>query len=633
MNSYNASAIEVLKGLQAVRKRPGMYIGSTGAKGLHHLAWEIIDNSIDEVLNNFCNKIEVIIYKDGSISIEDNGRGIPIEKHKSGRFAPEIIFTELHSGGKFNNQNYQYAGGLHGVGASVVNALSSKLLVNIYKNKKEYEISFVNGGELKQPLIAKKATRKQGTFIRFWPDESIFSTTEFSFEKVSLKLKEKAFLINNLELTLIDERINKKEIYFYENGLIDYLNEINKGNVQISKPISFKEGGEISINFAFQYTNNGYEVIHSFVNNIKTSDGGTHELGMKNAFTKVINEFTQKHSLFKKRFLGDDIREGLTAIISIKVPEKILEFEGQTKSKLGSTQVRSIMEDFINKKLQSFLEENRDQSLKIINHIIDVYKGKEAARKARKNLKETKKKLGLEISLTGKLTPAQSKDKNKIELFLVEGDSAGGSAKQARDRKIQAILPLKGKILNVEKMPLSKVVQNDEIITIINVVGAGLGTSFDAKKVKYNKIIIMTDADTDGAHIQSLLLTFFYRYMVDLIQDKKIFIAHPPLYKIYNSKKIAYAWNEEELDKIKKDFPNYKIQRYKGLGEMNPDQLWETTMDPAKRKLFLVNFEDRFLAEEQVITLMGNDIEKRKKWIIDNIKFTLEEQVQGALNE
>ena len=633
MNKYNASSIEVLKGLQAVRKRPGMYIGSTGTKGLHHLVWEIIDNSIDEVLNHHCDNIEVIIYKDGSISVEDNGRGIPIDKHKSGRFAPEIIFTELHSGGKFNNKNYSYAGGLHGVGASVVNALSSELLVKIFKNKQEYQLSFVNGGQLKQGLKAIKPTRKQGTFIKFKPDAMIFSTTDFSFEKIALKLMEKAYLINQLKLTLKDERNNKEEVYYYENGLIDYLNEINKGSTNLTKPISFQQEGEININFAFQYTNNGYEVIHSFVNNIKTTDGGTHELGMKNAFTKVINDFTQKHKLFKKRFLGDDIREGLTAIISIKVPEKILEFEGQTKSKLGSTEVRSIMEEFITKKLGSFLEENRNESLKIINHIIDVYKGKEAARKARKNLKETKKKLGIEISLTGKLTPAQSKDRSKIELFLVEGDSAGGSAKQARDRKIQAILPLKGKILNVEKMPLAKVVQNDEIITIINVVGAGVGTSFDAKKVKYNKIIIMTDADTDGAHIQSLLLTFFYRYMVDLIQEKKIYIASPPLFKVYNKQKIAYAWNEQDLNQIKQTIPNYKIQRYKGLGEMNPDQLWETTMNPTKRKLFLVNFEDRFLAEEQVITLMGNDIEKRKQWIIDNIKFTLEEQSQEELYE
>ena len=633
MNKYNASSIEVLKGLQAVRKRPGMYIGSTGTKGLHHLVWEIIDNSIDEVLNHHCDNIEVIIYKDGSVSVEDNGRGIPVDKHKSGRFAPEIIFTELHSGGKFNNKNYSYAGGLHGVGASVVNALSSELLVRIFKNKQEYQLSFVNGGQLKQGLKVIKSTRKQGTFIKFKPDAMIFSTTDFSFEKIALKLMEKAYLINHLKLTLKDERNQKEEVYYYENGLTDYLNEINKGNTNVTKPISFKQDGEININFAFQYTNNGYEVIHSFVNNIKTTDGGTHELGMKNAFTKVINDFTQKHKLFKKRFLGDDIREGLTAIISIKVPEKILEFEGQTKSKLGSTEVRSIMEEFITKKLGSFLEENRNESLKIINHIIDVYKGKEAARKARKNLKETKKKLGIEISLTGKLTPAQSKDRSKIELFLVEGDSAGGSAKQARDRKIQAILPLKGKILNVEKMPLAKVVQNDEIITIINVVGAGVGTSFDAKKVKYNKIIIMTDADTDGAHIQSLLLTFFYRYMVDLIQEKKIYIASPPLFKVYNKQKIAYAWNEEDLNQIKQTIPNYKIQRYKGLGEMNPDQLWETTMNPVKRKLFLVNFEDRFLAEEQVITLMGNDIEKRKQWIIDNIKFTLEEQKQEEIYE
>ncbi len=634
MSQYSASSIKIIKGLDAVRKRPAMYIGSTDSKGLHHLVWEIVDNCIDESLSGFCDKITVIINKDNSITVKDNGRGIPVEKHESGRSTPEVIFTELHAGGKFDSSNYKTAGGLHGVGASVTNALSKRLYVEIKRDGKKYALEFINGGEVSQPLSVISEAKGTGTSVTFLPSDDVFSTTEFSHAKIGEKLKEKAYLIPNLKITLIDEVSSTKEEFSFNNGLLDYLNDICFADKEVHKGVIYTEKiPGIEMTFAFKYVMAETEKILSFANNVRTLDGGTHETGLKIGFTRAINDFVSKHKLAKTKFTGEDIREGIAIIISLKITEEYLEFEGQTKSKLGSPKAKSAVENFVYKKLDSFLTENRATAIKIINKIIQARKSRDAAKKARQEAKVTKKTLSKDRILSGKLTPAQSKDPKKRELYIVEGDSAGGSAKQGRDRKTQAILPLKGKVLNVEKLPLSKVVQNEEIATIISVIGSGIGKNFDIKKIKYNKIIIMTDADNDGAHIQTLILTFLYRYMTEAIRAGHVFIAQPPLYKLSTSGKSQYAWDELELKKLKANInTKYNVQRYKGLGEMNPDQLWETTMNPKNRKIVQVTIEDSITAENRVATLMGSNIEARRTWINQNINFTLEDNfVKGGI--
>ena len=633
-NSYDESNIQILEGLEAVRKRPGMYIGSTDSRGLHHLVWEIVDNAIDEALSGFGDNIQVTICKDNSIIVNDHGRGMPTGMHASGRPTTEVILTVLHAGGKFNEDGgYKTSGGLHGVGASVVNALSTWLEVTVYRDGKIWQQRFENGGSKIGKLKVIGKTNKTGTTIHFLPDASIFSTTEYNFSTISERLMESAFLLKGIRIDLKDERSDKEVVYQYDNGLIAFVEYLNYEK-DVLNPIISIEGinNEIEVDLAMQFTSGYQENTLSFVNLVRTSDGGSHETGFRSALTRTFNEYARKYGLLKekdKNLEGNDVREGLSAIISIKVPEHLLQFEGQTKSKLGTPEARNVVDNIVYEKLYFYLEENKQIADVLIKKMIKAAQVRDAARKAREAARKGKGTRQEKI-LSGKLAPAQSKDKKRKELYLVEGDSAGGSAKQGRDRKYQAILPLRGKVINTEKAAMSDILKNEEIATIINTIGAGVGADFNEKDSNYNKVIIMTDADTDGAHIQTLLLTFFYRYMRGLITAGKVYIALPPLYKISkkNGKKeeAIYAWQDDELEDAKKKIgKGYVVQRYKGLGEMNASQLWETTMNPETRTLIQVSIDDAALVERRVSVLMGDKVEPRREWIEQNVQFTLED--------
>ena len=631
-NRYDDNSIQILEGLEAVRKRPGMYIGSTDTRGLHHLIWEIVDNSIDEALNGYGKKIQITLEADGSVTVQDEGRGMPIGQHASGVNTLQVIFTVLHAGGKFSSEGgYKTAGGLHGVGASVVNALSEWLTVEVAHDGELVRMEFADGGKKIGKLEHLGKTNRTGSTVRFKPDPRIFSTTEYKYDVVCERAREEAFLLSGIAMVVSDKR-NKKnetETYLYEDGLTAFLGYLHEDRNVLMNPVKFSgEASGIQVEAAFQYTDDYQENTYSFVNLVRTGDGGTHEAGFKGAFTKAINDYARKYGLLKakdKNLEGGDVREGLTTILSVSVPEELLQFEGQTKSKLGTPQAKTAVEAVVSEKLSFWLEENRNQSDTLVRKMLKASLARIAARKARDEIRKGKRVGKGEKVLSGKLAPAQTKDARVKELFLVEGDSAGGSAKQGRDSHYQAILPLRGKVLNTEKCTLSDIEKNEELNTLIYTLGAGVGPDFDYKESNYGKVIIMTDADDDGSHIQILLLTFFYRYMRPLLEQGMVYIALPPLYKVTKGKTTEYVYSDQELDALRRKLGKVEIQRYKGLGEMNATQLWETTMDPSQRTLIKVGISDGVKAERRVTVLMGDKAELRRKWIEDNVSFTLED--------
>lgn len=636
-NQYGADDIQILEGLTAVRKRPGMYIGSTGNSGLHHLVWEIVDNAVDEHLAKFCTAIDVTIHKNGSITILDNGRGIPTAMHKSGIPTPQVVFTILHAGGKFGGGGYKKSGGLHGVGASVTNALSEYLEVEIfregkvYKQRFEYWVDEQGKEHVGEPVTGLEVignSNRTGTKVTFKPDIRVFQNgISFNYDTLAERLQEIAFLNSGLKVTIKDERTGSQDVFHYEGGASQFVEFLNEGKTVLHEVIHFAgEKDDIEVEIAFQY-NDGYtETIASFVNSIPTRGGGTHETGFKAAYTRVMNDYARKVGILKekdKNLDGNDLREGMIVVINTKMAE--VEFVGQTKDQLGSSSARGAVDTVVTERMNVFLEENPQVAQSLLKKAVQAAKAREAARKAREEIRSGKKR-SESSNLGGKLTPAQSKDYSRNELFIVEGDSAGGSAKQGRDSKHQAILPLKGKPMNPEKAKLADIMKNDEYRAIISAIGAGVGSEFAVEESNYSKIIIMTDADTDGAHIQVLLLTFFYRYMRPLIDNGRVYIAQPPLYKITKKSgklsTVRYAWTDEQLQNYVKEMKGYELQRYKGLGEMNPDQLWETTMNPDTRTLLQVQIEDAAKAERRVSTLMGDKVDPRKRWIIENVDFT-----------
>ncbi len=634
---YDENDIVLLKGLQGVRKRPAMYIGSTNAMGLHHLVWEIVDNAVDEALSGFGKFITVTIHKDGSLSVQDEGRGIPVGVNKdTGKRAIELVFTELHAGGKFSDKAYTTSAGLHGVGASVTNALSEWLECTVCTKGEQYYIKFANGGKIVEPLKLIGRTNRHGTLVRFKPDASVFSTVDFKWDTIYNHLQESAFLLKTVHFILKDERTGESVEFHYENGLQEYVGILNANNTPLSPVIDFEDNtSHIKMDIAFQYCSGYYdERIYSYVNNVRTRDGGTHETGFRTGITRAVNDYATNNNLLrgKIKLEGSDIREGITAIISLKIPEDQLEFEGQTKGKLGTPEALQLVNNFVYSQFTYYLSENKEFAVTLIKKCIDAQNARIASRKAKEEARNTNKKLKNEVILSGKLTPPQSKDFSKNELFIVEGDSAGGTAKSGRDRMHQGVLPLRGKPLNTDTVAMDKMLKNEEFATLINTIGAGYGQGFDISDAHYDKIIIMTDADTDGAHIQTLLLTFFYHYMRPLITTGHVYIAVPPLYGVSKETKdkqkvMEYAWDDESLDKAKQKVgAGYKIQRYKGLGEMSAEQLWDTTMNPKTRTLIRVNIEDPLLVEYRVGVLMGKDTDVRKKWVEENVDFNVDDE-------
>jgi topoisomerase-4 subunit B len=631
-STYTADDIDVLEGLSGVRKRPAMYIGSTNSSGLHHLVWEVIDNGVDEALSGFGSRISVIIHKDGSLSVEDEGRGIPVGIHHQTNIpAVQLIFSTLHSGGKFSDAVYKSSAGLHGVGASVTNALSEYLDVTVFQEGQAHHIRFENGGKLAIPLEIIGKTNKHGTLVRFKPDATIFSSVEFKWDTIYNHLQESAFLLKKVRFILKDERTDLSHEFYYADGLKEYVATLNQSKKPLGNIVSFEDDSNgIKIECAMQYCIEDYnESIYSYANNVRTRDGGTHETGFRIGLTRAVNDFATEHSLLKgkRKLEGSDIREGLTAILSLKIPESLLQYEGQTKSKLGTPEAIQAVNNFIYSKLTYYLNENKEFAVNLIKKVTDSRDARLAARKAKEEARSTKK-VKNEMIISDKLTPCQSKDYPLNELFIVEGESAGGTARKGRDRLHQAILPLRGKPLNTDNVTMDRMLKNEEFATIISTIGAGVGQNFDIDESKYGKIIIMTDADTDGAHIQTLLLTFFYHYMRPLVNKGKIYVAVPPLYRVYKevNKNIVYeyAWDDRGLEKAKKSIgPGYKISRYKGLGEMDADQLWETTMNPRTRQLIRVKIEDPLLVERRVSVLMGKDAAIRRKWVEENVDFNV----------